>query len=74
MYTAAQRYRAEAATTEKKKRETRGRIEGEAARGWAGECAGRRERERERGKEGVRERESARKISLPFNCRRCSRF
>lgn len=52
MYTAAQRYRAEAATTaEKKKRETRGRIEGEAARGWAGEFAGRRERERERGRE-----------------------
>lgn len=54
MYTAAQRYRAEATTTKKKKRETRGRIEGEAARGWAGECAGR--RERERGWERVREK------------------
>lgn len=61
MYTAAQRYRAEATTT-KKKRETRGRIEGEAARGWAGECAGRRERERARGKEGERVREK-------FSCR-----
>jgi len=57
MYTAAQRYRAEAATTKKKKRETRGRIEGEAARGWADECAERRERERGGGKEGDRVRE-----------------
>lgn len=39
MYTAAQQYRAEAATTKKKERETRGRIEGEGAREWAGERA-----------------------------------
>lgn len=50
MYTAAQRCRAEAATTKKKKARNaraRGGIEGEGAGGWARE--GRREKENERG-------------------------
>lgn len=77
MYTAAQQYRAEAATTKKKSEK---RADGSRVKVQENEQASERKDGRERkrkiqrGEEGEKERENARKISLPFNCRRCSRF
>lgn len=69
MYTAAQRYRAEAATTAEKKKSEK-RADGSRVKLQEDGRVSSPEEEREKEKEG----ESARKISLPFNCRRCSRF